>query len=83
MILVCQEGYASSLAAALPAGHRPRNATDLDGGIAAWAEAGLPVRRGRRERAASDKATVTRGSPGRRAARSGRDGDFSHSCRYC
>lgn len=46
VILVCNEGYASSLAArdlrrlGLP------NATDLIGGFHAWAAAGLPIRPG-------------------------------------
>lgn len=46
VILVCNEGYASSLAArdlkriGLP------NATDLVGGFRAWVAAGLPVREG-------------------------------------
>jgi rhodanese-related sulfurtransferase len=45
LILICQEGFQSSLAAA--ALHRLGlvNATDLDGGFAAWALAGLPVTR--------------------------------------
>jgi rhodanese-related sulfurtransferase len=41
--VICQEGFQASLAAAtLP---RPGlvNATDLGGGFAAWAAAGLPV----------------------------------------
>jgi rhodanese-related sulfurtransferase len=45
VVVVCNEGYASSLAAAdlLRLGVR---ATDLDGGFRAWAAAGLPVREG-------------------------------------
>jgi rhodanese-related sulfurtransferase len=43
IVLVCADGYSSSLAAAtlrdLGFGH----ATDLDGGFTAWAAAGLPV----------------------------------------
>jgi rhodanese-related sulfurtransferase len=43
VILVCNEGYASSLAAATLQRLGMRNATDLDGGFQAWAAAGLPV----------------------------------------
>jgi rhodanese-related sulfurtransferase len=83
VILVCQEGYASSLAAASLKDIGLVNATDLDGGIAAWAAAGLPVRNSRPVRQALDGATVSRGAPSRRAGRSERASDFSHSCRYC
>jgi rhodanese-related sulfurtransferase len=41
-ILVCNEGYASSLAAATLQALGVRRATDLDGGYRAWAAAGLP-----------------------------------------
>jgi len=44
IILVCNEGYASSLAAATLQRLGLRNATDLDGGFQAWRAAGLPVR---------------------------------------
>jgi rhodanese-related sulfurtransferase len=43
MVLVCHEGFQSSLAAATLQRLGLRNATDLDGGFAAWREAGLPV----------------------------------------
>ncbi|TNC24590.1 rhodanese-like domain-containing protein [Amycolatopsis alkalitolerans] len=45
VVVVCNEGYASSLAAAdlLRLGLR---ATDLDGGFRAWVAAGLPTRPG-------------------------------------
>jgi rhodanese-related sulfurtransferase len=43
VILVCNQGYASSLAAAALLRLGMRNATDLDGGFQAWAAAGLPV----------------------------------------
>ena len=43
VILVCNEGYASSLAAATLRRLGMLNATDLDGGFQAWAAAGLPV----------------------------------------
>jgi rhodanese-related sulfurtransferase len=43
VVVMCQEGYASSLAAAsLIALGRP-NSTDLDGGFGAWQAAGLPT----------------------------------------
>jgi rhodanese-related sulfurtransferase len=43
IIVVCQEGFQSSLAAAALQRLGLRHATDLDGGFAAWREAGLPV----------------------------------------
>jgi rhodanese-related sulfurtransferase len=43
IIVVCQEGFQSSLAAAALQRLGLRNATDLDGGFAAWREAGMPV----------------------------------------
>jgi rhodanese-related sulfurtransferase len=45
LILVCQEGFQSSLAAAALQRLGLVNANDLDGGFAAWAAAGLPVTR--------------------------------------
>ncbi|MFJ1763282.1 rhodanese-like domain-containing protein [Amycolatopsis sp. NPDC088138] len=46
VIVLCNEGYSSSLAAAdLQRLGLPR-ATDLDGGFRAWASAGLPVQTG-------------------------------------
>ena len=42
-IVVCSEGYSSSLAAASLQELGLRNATDLDGGYRAWKAAGLPV----------------------------------------
>ena len=45
LILICQEGFGSSLAAANLQRLGLVNATDLDGGFAAWAAAGLPVTR--------------------------------------
>ena len=44
VILVCDEGYASSLAAATLQSIGLTNATDLVGGFRAWSRAGLPVR---------------------------------------
>ena len=43
LILICQQGYQSSLAAATLQRPGLINATDTDGGFAAWAAAGLPV----------------------------------------
>ena len=43
-IVLCSEGYSSSLAAASLQDLGLRNATDLDGGFRAWKAAGLPVR---------------------------------------
>ncbi len=43
VIIICSEGYASSLAAASLQDLGLSNATDLDGGFQAWARAGLPV----------------------------------------
>src|SRR3954454_15200058 len=43
IILVCNEGYQSSLAAATLQDLGFRRATDLIGGFQAWAAAGLPV----------------------------------------
>jgi rhodanese-related sulfurtransferase len=45
LILICQEGFQSSLAAATLQQLGLVNATDLDGGFAAWTAAGLPVTR--------------------------------------
>jgi rhodanese-related sulfurtransferase len=47
IILVCNEGFASSLAAATLQQLGLRNATDLVGGFQAWRAAGLPVSPGR------------------------------------
>ena len=44
IIVVCQAGYASSLAAASLRQLGLSRATDLIGGYEAWAEAGLPTR---------------------------------------
>lgn len=45
LILVCNQGYQSSLAAATLQRLGLVNATDLDGGFTAWIAAGLPVLR--------------------------------------
>jgi rhodanese-related sulfurtransferase len=44
VIVVCSEGYTSSLAAASLLDLGISRATDLDGGFLAWEAAGLPVR---------------------------------------
>jgi rhodanese-related sulfurtransferase len=44
-IVICQEGYTSSLAAAALQDLGLARATDVDGGYAAWEEAGLPTAR--------------------------------------
>lgn len=43
VIVTCQEGYTSSLAAAALQDLGLWRATDLDGGYAAWRDAGLPT----------------------------------------
>lgn len=43
VVVICNEGYASSLAAASLQRLGLRRATDLDGGFQAWRAAGLPV----------------------------------------
>jgi len=45
VILICQEGFSSSLAAASLQDLGLINATDVIGGFLAWEAAGLPVRR--------------------------------------
>ena len=44
VVVMCNEGYASSLAAATLRNVGLDRVTDLDGGFQAWAAAGLPVR---------------------------------------
>ncbi len=46
VVVICQEGYASSFAAASLRGIGLVRATDLAGGFRAWREAGLPVQPG-------------------------------------
>lgn len=43
VVVLCQEGYTSSLAAAALQDLGLRRATDVVGGLRSWAEAGLPV----------------------------------------
>jgi rhodanese-related sulfurtransferase len=43
VIVVCRQGYSSSLAAASLQAIGLRNATDMIGGVEAWIDAGLPV----------------------------------------
>ena len=45
MIVICAEGYSSSLAAASLQDLGLVNATDVIGGFLAWQAAGLPVKR--------------------------------------
>ena len=45
LIIMCDSGYASSLAAVTAQELGYQDATDLDGGFQAWREAGLPVER--------------------------------------
>jgi rhodanese-related sulfurtransferase len=49
VVIICQEGYASSLAAASLSGVGRTAVTDLDGGFVAWKQAGLPTTPGRRD----------------------------------
>jgi rhodanese-related sulfurtransferase len=46
VVVICQEGYASSLAAASLVHLGRTNATDLDGGFVAWRAAGYPTAKG-------------------------------------
>lgn len=48
IVVMCSEGYASSLVAATLVDLGFASAADLDGGFQAWAKAGLPVRNARR-----------------------------------
>lgn len=50
VIVVCSEGYTSSLAAALLRDLGLHRATDLDGGFRAWQAAGLPATAGSQQR---------------------------------
>jgi rhodanese-related sulfurtransferase len=45
IVLLCNEGYASSLAAATLQDLGLRHATDVDGGFVQWVRDGLPVQR--------------------------------------
>jgi rhodanese-related sulfurtransferase len=48
VVVICQEGYASSLAAASLLALGRTRATDLEGGFVAWQQAGLPTTAGGR-----------------------------------
>ena len=48
VVIICQEGYASSLAAASLLSLGRTSVTDLDGGFVAWRQAGLPTTPGAR-----------------------------------
>jgi rhodanese-related sulfurtransferase len=45
VIVVCQEGYSSSLSAAWLRDLGMRNVADVEGGFDAWRDAGLPIER--------------------------------------
>lgn len=60
VIVLCNEGYSSSLAAASLQDLGLRNATDLIGGFQAWRAAGLPVEPPRRGGPRSPRAGSTR-----------------------
>ena len=59
IVVLCTEGYASSLAAVALQGLGLANATDLAGGFLAWTAAGLPVRRATRDAATLDVEPLT------------------------
>ena len=44
VMVICNEGYSSSLAAAALVDIGLRNAGDVEGGFQAWRDAGLPIR---------------------------------------
>jgi rhodanese-related sulfurtransferase len=46
IVVVCRQGYSSSLAAASLQSIGLRRATDMSGGVEGWIEAGLPMFRG-------------------------------------
>ena len=46
LVVMCNEGFSSSLAAATLQSLGYENATDLVGGFLAWRDAGLPIERG-------------------------------------
>ncbi|MGZ5299910.1 MAG: rhodanese-like domain-containing protein, partial [Actinomycetota bacterium] len=48
VIVLCQQGYSSSLAAARLQSLGLRRATDVIGGFEAWRDAGLPIERSQR-----------------------------------
>ena len=59
IVVLCTEGYASSLAAVALQDLGIANATDLAGGFVAWAAAGLPVRRAAGDTARLDVEPLT------------------------
>ncbi len=46
LLIVCQSGYRSGLAAGFLAANGYPDAANVTGGMTAWAQAGLPVKRG-------------------------------------
>ena len=71
VIIVCSEGYTSSLAAAALQDLGVRRATDLEGGFLAWQAAGLPVVRSQQRQLNRARRLGGRRRAGR-AARAGR-----------
>jgi rhodanese-related sulfurtransferase len=71
IVVVCSQGYASSLAAAALQDLGLVNATDLAGGFQAWAAARLPVHGGHR-RTSADRPATGRAGPRARLTRPGR-----------
>ena len=72
IIVLCSEGYTSSLAAAALQDLGLRQATDVDGGFRAWQGAGLPTAAGRRPVTAGRPAAPARAPAGAAAAGAGR-----------
>jgi rhodanese-related sulfurtransferase len=59
IVIFCQAGYASSLAAVSLQQLGLVNATDLVGGFEAWEQSGLPVTKNRRQPGVDAAATAT------------------------
>jgi rhodanese-related sulfurtransferase len=59
VVVVCDEGYQSSLAAATLQQLGFTDATDLDGGFQAWRAAGLPVRQPTQSSQPPERSTAT------------------------
>ena len=72
IVVICSQGYASSLAAAVLQYLGLFNATDLAGGFQAWAAAGLPVHGGHQRSLTDRPATRRVGRPRARLKRPGR-----------
>jgi rhodanese-related sulfurtransferase len=63
VILMCDHGYSSSLAAATLRELGFDNATDVNGGFQAWAAAGLPVARGTRRQRGAQRIAIANADP--------------------